>query len=727
MHTLQRLHGRVGAFAALAAVLLSACDSTSPVDQAPAIEPGAPVAGQLESAADTAFYVARVSEGDTVRLFLQGTSGNAADVQQADLFDRSQNRVLASVTSDGTQAALDAKGSTWAVAPASGQLVVRVFHVGGSPTAPFRAMLSRQSRAPESRPAPVQVGEVTAGESFEHDGDADEFTFSGTAGDEMIVFYRPTSGATFPAWILAVEPNGEERALRRYQGVTTSLEENSSMRFRLEQTGVQRVVLVASAPTNGSAVAYEFRVYRVNRAPETGSAQVNPGAIVSDAIDEVGDVDEFTFEAPGKELNFFLQALDAIPAALRMEVRSATGRSAGELITTARQETLDELATGMGPPMEPGRWTVRVWSEAEGPRASATGRYRLEIYPINREPEHVSRSVLPTQAVTGERIDRLGDIDEFYIQPPLPAQVHVHARAQGTPGVWLSGVLPSSGFVRAMAGSGDEDWGATLSLAGGSTNKIMMLGPSATGGYRGPYTLATAQFTTAPESRDPAVAIGEWVEGEALDPVGEMDIFTFDARAGQVLQLRAERTQASTGAVSLVVKNRDPVQQLLAGTSVVSGQPSPRFIIPAAGRYNVEAHSSHGGRILAEGGPYRFRLDVVPTAPESAPAALVPGDSVAESIGPGGDIDDFVITAPPGSRVRVQGQTSFDPMLRMDIMDPVTGQHLVRGAGLTRFPYPLDVTVPAIGRVLVRLYEGLLDCCWVQYDITGSYWIRFDP
>ena len=57
---------------------------------------------------------------------------------------------------------------------------------------------------------------------------------------------------------------------------------------------------------------------------------------------------------------------------------------------------------------------------------------------------------------------------------------------------------------------------------------------------------------------------------------------------------------------------------------------------------------------LEDRGPYRLVLDTVRVAPERAAAEVALGDSVPESVDEVGDVDDFFVSAAPGSDVVVQ-------------------------------------------------------------------------
>lgn len=715
--------------------LCFACDSTGPGEDFRPLKVDEPAAGQTTSAGDTVTYLASVQAGDSVRLFLQGTSGSAQDALVADLYHQSVG-VLGSVSSTGAAPALDSRGTAWVAVPA-GRLLVRVHRVSGAEKAPFRLLLVRRNAAPESVPAQVELGQVVAGERFEHEGDVDEFRFSAAAGAEVIVFLRPTGGAPFRVQAVLAPPGGEPAgALKTFEGAPASLEESSSGRLRLAAAGEYRLRLTAGGATDGQPVPYEFRVYSVNRAPEQGPAHLAVGDTAVQALEDVGDVDEYTFDlAAGQQVNVSFQAVDAVQAGIRMEASPPTGLPYAVLHTTSRQESLDELAIGTTVLFNPGRYTLRVLGVDQGRRADATGRYRLNVYAIDPRPESVPAVLAPGQTQSAERIDRLGDVDEFTLSAPAATLTNLVLRAQGTPGQWISAYTAAGPSAQARAGTADEEGGSgTLTLAPERPVKVTVrTGSGATGSYLGAYTIRLPAFTAAPESRGAAIATGVWVEGEAVHPAGDIDVFHFQGVRGQVVTLTAQPNEASTRAVGVSVADPQTMAYTRLGTAWLPDFPSAgRIVLPRDGRFDVWVSSVNGGRMMAEAGGYRFRVDVLDTGPEHAPAALARGDSVAERMDQPGDIDDFIVTAPAGSTLKVngmwmvKGSTQFGgQVVAVDLLNASTGALLGGGGLYDDGPLwsPLEAVVPADGRVRVRVYERGTE----HFAVAGPYWLKILP
>lgn len=246
----------------LAAVLVAGCESTGPDHRENRLPVGAVVAGRVASANDTAVYVADVNAGDTIMLFLEVESGGPSDVLMGELYSEADGRRLRWMDVIHTpNSAIDETGTTWMVVPPGGRILVRVYRANGASRIPFRVMLGRPGRGPETRGAEISLDQVVAGESFAFRGEPDEYRFNAAAGDQLIVYYRPTGGAAFPARGAVLGPAGFDEGLA-FAGASSSLDANPSHRVYLHQAGEYRLLLLGDAPTNNIPVPYEFRISR---------------------------------------------------------------------------------------------------------------------------------------------------------------------------------------------------------------------------------------------------------------------------------------------------------------------------------------------------------------------------------------------------------------------------------------------------------------------------------
>lgn len=91
----------------------------------------------------------------------------------------------------------------------------------------------------------------------------------------------------------------------------------------------------------------------------------------------------------------------------------------------------------------------------------------------------------------------------------------------------------------------------------------------------------------------------------------------------------------------------------------------PRFCDPFFGCGSVP-YSKVGGHF--------FKVIAINRAPEQGSAIVVLGDTIAETIDPVGDVDEFTLTGVQGQRIEVYFQTPngtccFEPLV-LELMDP---------------------------------------------------------
>jgi hypothetical protein len=124
-----------------------------------------------------------------------------------------------------------------------------------------------------------------------------------------------------------------------------------------------------------------------------------------------------------------------------------------------------------------------------------------------------------------------------------------------------------------------------------------------------------------------------------------------------------------------------------------------RFILPANGSYMI----SVGG---AEG-PYSFSMHRLDTQPEHSAAAIAPGTSVtSEQLDWPGDVDEFVLSAAPGSELQVMLQAMSNVLVRLEVGMPVTYDSL-KGAESLGFLQPTGrFLMPDGGEARIRIYNS---------------------
>lgn len=586
------------------------------------------------------------------RLFLQATSGRGADTLVAELAEMTKvQQVSASVMSVGTDTSLDDQVSGALGLQDSTTYVVTVRGVGADDAGPYRVLLRLTDPRPESRAETIAVGD-TITESIDQYGDIDEFSFDGTVGEEVIIFFqalqeqRPGTGLT-----LTLTDSTARTQIRSFDsdGGEGALESVSSWRLKLASTGrygirIEGLPYFGAGARNGRG-PYRFLVYPIRRAPEGAPGTVAIGDTVAEAIDAVGDIDEFTFDGTaGQQVNVNLQILDGLSSGVTLQVWHGEEHQAS--VQTKVQGALDDNGTGRFTLPATGKYTVRLYSVEEGAPDSAAGHYRFEIYPVDRSPEAVPATVSIGDTLTGEAIDRPGDLDEFTFTGVQGEQLVVFfdlVDSTSSRMLRLEVIAPDGATTVASAWvglPGDYTPAAsarfTMSAAGTYTLRVYGLGVNV-----GAYSMELYHVDPAPEVLASTVPLSTWVTGESIDRPGDVDAYTFDATAGQLILLRIQAEPGSSGGFYLL-------SDLLWGTTT-SQYSSHRIRMPETRTYSIQISGFLLGGSEYGVGPYRFMVYAANPAPETADAAYAIGDTIEnESIDLPGDYDEFTFAATAG-------------------------------------------------------------------------------
>ena len=496
-------------------------------------------------------FVIELQSGQPARLFLQATSGRAADTLVAELAEvETVHHVTAYVTSIGTDTSLDDQVSSGVLSSDSTTYVVTVRGVGADDAGPYRLLVRVTDPRPESRERTIALGD-TISEAIDPYGDVDEFSFAGTAGGEVIVFFQALEEQPVASLMLALTDSTTHDQLRILgsAGRAGALEDESTGRLLLPSTGryvmrIEGASYFSYGPKNGRG-PYRFLVYPVHRAPEDAPGTVAIGDTVAESIDAVGDIDEFTFDGTaGEEVNVNLQILAGLSSGVWLEVRH--GQSQDAAVTTRVPGALGDDGTGRFTLPVTGAYTIRLSGTEVGAPDSTTGRYRFEIYQVDRRPESVGATVSIGDTLTGESIDRPGDVDEFRFTGLPGEQLQVFfnlADPGGSEKLRLDVIAPGDTTVATARISLPGEYSPPFHI--GATGRFTM---PAAGTYTlrvygldvsvGAYNMELYPGDPAPEVVAAEVPLGAWVTGESLERPGDVDTYTVGATAGQQLIMR---------------------------------------------------------------------------------------------------------------------------------------------------------------------------------------------
>ncbi len=576
----------------------------------------------------------------------------------------------------------------------------------------------------------LQVGDTVT--FTKPDSGADPgWQFQGTVGQDYSIFLQ---GLTQRDDSFSVRLVIDDRTVYevRSSGLDGDLECQATGRFTLPENTTYQFG-VGGPP----GATYRLWLYGIDRSPETVAATDVSDTVVSETLDHVGDIDEFKFSAQaGEQFNVFLLTDTGDPLSnFRGEVPIDMVSGVGLVLSSGADTALKLQATSTFTVPESGEHIVRVLGE-DSKDCRDRGRYRLLLYPIDPLPETAPAVLNVGDSVLNEDTEMMGDVDEFSLNVQDTVEMSFvieHTGAERDEGLAMRLVTETSNtqFPSALAerryGSGPQI------LYPDQEYSLRIEGYSRVYGYYGSYRLYAYELDRAPEVENDVVSIGDTVSNELLDPLGDIDEFTFQGNTGQHLSVYFQgNAEPSDWGFQLVVTDLATDSAIAVGFSrtsepSLSDRSTGRFTLRHDGMYMLRIHAGNDGRLAAEAGAYRFLIEELGAEPEIAAAAFGVGDSVTtESIDFGGDVDEFTLTATAGDSVVFQFQNSSG-WLTFEVVDPVTREVLGSIDSYTFVSTSGAFEVPPSGNLIVRVNE-IRNCafapatCMYEFENTGSYW-----
>jgi hypothetical protein len=247
--------------------------------------------------------------------------------------------------------------------------------------------------------------------------------------------------------------------------------------------------------------------------------------------------------------------------------------------------------------------------------------YRVIVQRVSRAVEHHSAAEIAVgDSVVDERLDDWNDLDEFTVAgaPGQLVSASVSA-APSTMGVRLEAVDPATRETLAYTSSNAmRPTGVTLPFALDSSGAAAIRIYRATDvipGEVGPYVFAVHAFSAAPEKTSAAIAIGDTVRGESIDPTGDVDEYGFAGIAGDKLTVYFNPISSPDSASPLVLEVfRTGSDQILGSVQVGVGAElgywrTGALSLPESGSYVVRVRGwdhEHGS------GEYEFTVQRIP-------------------------------------------------------------------------------------------------------------------
>lgn len=346
-----------------------------------AITVGSIVSGEaISPVGDIDEFTFTGAKGQFVNVFFQATSGSASDRLWVSLLSPTRAN-LGSLYSYGSDGTLDGRSAGRTELPQNGTYTLRVQgNNAAEDGGPYRLQVVTLSNAPESVSSNITQGPVISGESLSPRGDVDDFTFAGTAGDEVVVFFQATSGESGSQFkLILYEPDGDPMESAFSRGSDATLQGQGFGPVKLAQTGSYRVRIYGYYGVEKGP--YRFQVMPVKLAPEQIAAAVTAGPVITgESISPAGDVDHFTFTGTrGQAINLMFQATSGLDDdQLYLELRTPTGQRVTYLTSWGDAPSMEGQQTGRIVLTQDGTYIVRVQANRWG----SLGPYRFRIVPL---------------------------------------------------------------------------------------------------------------------------------------------------------------------------------------------------------------------------------------------------------------------------------------------------------------------------------------------------------
>ncbi len=268
---------------------------------------------------------------------------------------------------------------------------------------------------------------------------------------------------------------------------------------------------------------------------------------------------------------------------------------------------------------------MTVYSGQDGHLLDEVGPYRFAIVTVPAGPETAPVALAPGDSVTTERIDGPEDVDEFILRGSPNQEFAVFLHAGETQGLTVVVYDTATGdMLDATPSFVARESTGRFRLPSSGVAGVRLYSPRpcpaaivaeflscGTGGV-GSYFVLAFPIDRAPESASPGVVVGDTVDGEAINPAGDVDEFTVTAVQGQTLIAYLQTPLGAAGLEGIVLRVVDLTSGAVLG-SVTSDDATPNLedrstgpiVLPYTGAYTIRVE---GGSDRSVAGPYRFKV-----------------------------------------------------------------------------------------------------------------------
>jgi hypothetical protein len=485
--------------------------------------------------------------------------------------------------------------------PSTGQVTVRVRDwwdkAGGLYLGPYRLVAVAIDRRPEGRADVIVPSRSVIASALELYGDVDVFHFTLDAPTALALRCAPTAEGGCSVYSAAVyRDDMPNTPVNLDPPITPAPVYDAGLPLLAAGSYSLRVESGRGWPSSSMYRGpYQLVLAPVDTAPEDVPPTLSIGTTVTESISWPVDVDTYTLEVTPADT--LLVRLDSTSLAGTVSVTDMiSGRQLGtDGFYGAANRRIDPV---------PGRYAVTVRAFTTGWQPDAAGSYRLGIQRASAVPEGRAAAVSVGDTVRSN-YDYNGDIDDYVLTGApwemvdltlIPEHASTHG---GMEAVSVRAIEPASGTtlgVTSSMGYYGSFRGMPVEIPAGGTLRLRVCSlPSCSiEDYIGRYTIAVNHVNGPPESRPAAFAVGDTVT-ESLESSRDVDEFTFDGTAGQVVDLVGLQApmppSGSSGAMVEVIDQttNDRIGQLSVRAANVGTMDATLsgLGIPHTGRYLV--------------------------------------------------------------------------------------------------------------------------------------------
>jgi hypothetical protein len=517
------------------------------------------------------------------------------------------------VGAEGGQA-LFRRGTGRFTAAATGTYTVRVYDPSNTPgPLPFRIYVYAIDTLPESLPPVLALNTSVAGEILDLPGDIDEFTLT-VAADTLInlALFKPAADSARP--VLYLMPAGSEAPTTIVYSpfVTGGPGELAGLSGGLHLgAGVHRVRIDGgTGARDETGGPYRIQSWGLSPEPEGVPSTIAVGDVIDEASSPAGDADRYQFAgAQGQLINLTLQGTAGpSPAGDRVAYLMRSGVPGPSLIAvafSALNSAPPGGQTGRVHLPADGQYDILVFPNGDGVALAETGSYRLSLLPVDAAPEHVAVTLPASGGITGEAIDSSGDIDRFTITAAPGAEFEITSRFSSRHfNMKIETLMPTGDAPDRSGPMPDYEFPLGRFVVPPSGKLRLQVYEDRYGFYdgytgTGEYTVTFVPIHRAPESIAAAAPRNAVVQGERIDPIGDVDEFTFAGTAGEQLRAYFNTPQGviTGGTLTMEVVEAatgDVLGSVVSGNSAVDihDQGTGLLTLPSSGTYLIRVRGT---------------------------------------------------------------------------------------------------------------------------------------